>query len=177
MILQNGDVIFIVDSKEVNISGLSVGFGGYSYFHCGIYIGDSQIIEAISRSGVVVSNIDLYHSNKKLVCRTTVNSEFTNDVIAYAKGFVGFEYNKLFLPNQHGKLYCSELIHRAYALANNADFFTVNKLSYISPNESEVSDYWMKFYSDLGLDIPHGEAGSHPNNLSLDDMFEHRFYL
>ncbi len=32
--LKKGDVIFIVDEAEKDISSLATSFGGYSYYHC-----------------------------------------------------------------------------------------------------------------------------------------------
>lgn len=63
--LKKGDVVFIVDKAEKNISSLSTGFGGYSYYHCALYIGDGSIIEAIPVAGVIKVKLSKY-SDKKL---------------------------------------------------------------------------------------------------------------
>ena len=149
MMIEKGDVIFMVDLLEKNISELSKGYGGYSYSHCGIYIGDGSIVEAVKDQGVIVSKLESSLGNKNLVCRTNSSPTFINDMIEHANSFKGFDYNELFLPNQDAKLYCSELVHKAFSLANNGEFFKTQKLNYISPNESEVSQYWVEFYKKL----------------------------
>lgn len=63
--LKKGDVIFIVDEAEKNISNLFTGFGGYSYYHCALYMGNGDIIEAIPVAGVIQTKLSKY-SNKKL---------------------------------------------------------------------------------------------------------------
>lgn len=167
----------MANSNEENISNLSVGYAGISYYHCGLYIGNNHIIESVRGDKVVISSIDSYKNSPKLVCRTACTSKFIDDVIRFAHTFVGFEYNSLFLPKQEHKLYCSELIHRAFDMANSNSFFTPQKLNYISPDETEVSNYWKDLYGQYGYEVPHGEEGSHPNNLSLDDRFVFRFYI
>jgi uncharacterized protein YycO len=167
----------MANSNEENISKLSVGYAGDSYYHCGLYIGDNRMIESICGGKVVISSIDSYNNSPKLVCRTSCDSEFIDDVIRFAHTFVGFEYNFLFLPKQKNKLYCSELIHRAFDMANGKIFFAPQKLNYISPDETEISNYWKDLYGQYGYEVPHGEEGSHPNNLSLDAKFVFRFYI
>lgn len=175
--LEKGDIIFIVDTTEKNISELSVGFGGYSYYHCALYIGDGEIIEAVSSHGVIQDSLSKYTNYKILVGRVDETKNFLARVILQAKEFLDYEYNDLFLPNIANKLYCSELIHQVFNLVSARKYFTQHKLSYIAPNNSEVSQYWIDFYGKHGLKVPHGESGSHPNNLSLDNKIKkHIFY-
>ncbi|QIV96370.1 permuted papain-like amidase YaeF/Yiix C92 family enzyme [Allofrancisella inopinata] len=174
--LRKGDVLFIVDGYEKNISNLSVGYGDYSYYHCSLYIGDSRIIESVKTVGVIIADLAKYSNNKILVGRTAQKDDFLNNVIKYAHKLIGCQYNDLFLPNQSGKFYCSELIHEVFALANKNIFFKMHTLNYISPGDLEVCKYWSDFYSQYGLKVPQGEIGSHPNNLSLDEKFKYRFW-
>ena len=57
---KKGDVIFIVDNAENNISSLPTGFSGYSYYHCALYIGKGDIIEAIPVAGVIHAKLSKY---------------------------------------------------------------------------------------------------------------------
>ena len=175
--LKKGDVIFIVDDSKKNISRLSIGYGDLSYYHCALYIGDGKIIESVAGDGVIVSDLSIYSDNKKLIARTNQDNKFIKDTIDHAHKFIGYKYNDLFLPNTKGCLYCSELIHSVFTLANGANFFKPQKLNYISPIDAEISQNWIDFYEKLGLKVPQGEDGSHPNNLSLDERFSSRFFL
>ena len=175
--LKKGDVIFVVDETEKNISSLSAGFGGCSYYHCALYIGDGRIIEAVTVAGVIQAKLAKHLDKKKLVARVSESINFLEEVITNAKQFIDFSYNDLFLPDTKGKLYCSELIHIAFNSTNNSKYFTQHKLNYIVTENCSVSQYWLNFYSEHGLKVPQGQPGSHPNNLSLDDKFTSKAFL
>ncbi|MED7788640.1 YiiX/YebB-like N1pC/P60 family cysteine hydrolase [Francisella sp. 19X1-34] len=175
--LKKGDVLFISDSSEKNISELSRGYDQDSYYHCALYIGSGKIIEAVKISGVIQANISKYLNKKILVARVNESNNFLDKVILQARDFIGFSYNDLFLPNMKEKLYCSELIHEAFNLANKQKYFMQHELNYISETDSKVSQYWIEFYAQHGLKVPQGLSGSHPNNLSLDEKFSERFFL
>lgn len=175
--LQDGDVVFIVDETEKNISRLSVGFGGYSYYHCALYIGNGEIIEAVTYHGVIKDGLSKYKNKKKLICRVDEKTDFLEDVVLQAHKFLGHGYNDLFLPSTKNKLYCSELIHEAFNQVGDDKYFEQHKLNYIATDDLDVSQFWIDFYAQYGLKVPQGESGSHPNNLSLDEKFIHRFFL
>ncbi|APC91179.1 MULTISPECIES: YiiX/YebB-like N1pC/P60 family cysteine hydrolase [Francisella] len=175
--LKKGDVVFIVDEAERNISSLSTGFGGYSYYHCALYIGDGEIIEAVTVAGVIQAKLSKYLDKKTLIARVSESNVFLAKVITIAKGFIGFGYNDLFLPDVKGRLYCSELIHATFNNVSNGKYFTQHKLNYIATNDTEVSQYWLDFYNEYGLKFPQGQPGSHPNNLSLDNKFTYKAFL
>ncbi|WP_044247448.1 YiiX/YebB-like N1pC/P60 family cysteine hydrolase [Francisella hispaniensis] len=175
--LKKGDVVFMVDEAEKNISSLSNGFGGYSYSHCALYIGDGNIIEAVPVAGVIQIKLSKYSDKKTLVARVSESKEFLQEVVNNASEFIGLAYNDLFLPDTKGKLYCSELIHVAFNRTSNSKYFTQHKLNYIAAENCAVSQYWLDFYSEHGLKVPQGQPGSHPNNLSLDDKFTYKAFL
>ena len=174
--LQKGDVIFIVDDNEKNISSLSVGYGGLSYFHCGIYVGNGKLIEAVKYHGVIEDNVSKYKDKKILVARTKLSIKGIQSAVEGARKCLGYSYNDLFLPNQPSKLYCSELIHLAFFSIDNREFFTPHTLNYFSIEDGKVSDFWVELYAKHGFEVPQGKKGSHPNNLSLDKKFTKRFF-
>lgn len=176
--LRKGDVIFTIDPAEENISSLSKGYGGYSYYHCSLYIGDNQIIEAVAERGVILTDISKYNDKKNLIARTSLLAEILDSVVINAKKFIGAEYNSLFLPDAEGKYYCSQLMHEVFKQANyGKSFFDKHQLNYIEEGQQEISKYWLDLYSKYGLDVPQGKEGSHPNNLSLDKKFKKKFFL
>ncbi|ASG67839.1 hypothetical protein fh0823_08280 [Francisella halioticida] len=175
--LKKGDVIFISDSSEKNISELSMGYDQHSYYHCVLYMGYRELVEAIDINGVIRTDISKYSNKKVLVARVNEDQNFLDKIISQAEEFIGFGYNKLFLPNIEKKLYCSELIHEVFNLVSKQKYFTQHKLNYISESDFTVSQYWIEFYSQHGLKVPQGLSGSHPNNLSLDEKFYERFFL
>ena len=59
----------------------------------------------------------------------------------------------------------------------NRDFFTPHELNYFSVENGKISDFWVELYAKDGYEVPQGEKGSHPNNLSLDSKFDQLFLL
>ena len=170
--LKKGDVIFIANTMEVNISSLSTGYNNFSFYHCCLYIGNNKIIEAVTNDGVIIDNLDKYKKNTKLIARVNENIYFIEKLINKAKQFIGYKYNNLFLPNSKNKLYCSELIHLSFKSANNNQYyFKEHTLNYIDPLTNKIPSYWLNLYKENNINIPQGEKGSHPNNLSLDNRF------
>lgn len=175
--LIRGDIVFIADKSEKNISSLSCGYDGVSFYHCGIYTGNDTIIEAVTYKGVIEANLNKYKPNKKLVARTDLSQQLLEDVITQAKSFIGFRYNDFFLPNQQNSLYCSELVHKAFAISLGKPYFKEHTLNYYCLETRKISNYWHNLYAENGLKVPQGEKGSHPNNLSLDSKFTTRFFI
>jgi len=175
--IKNGDVIFTVGQNEKNISSLSSGYDGFSYYHCSLYIGNNQIIEATPDNGVSISSFSKYKDSVNLVARLDCTESFFEKVIACARTHIGKSYNHLYMPDTD-TLYCSELIHKVFCQANNIKpIFSPQYLNYINEEEYIISDYWIKLYESNNLSVPHGKEGSHPNNLSLDRAFNHRFFI
>ncbi len=170
-------MLFIVDDNEKNISSLSVGYYGLSYYHCGIYVGNGKLIEAVKYHGVIESDVSKYRDNKILVTRMKLSFNDIQKVLENAKKSLGYGYNNLFLPYQPNKLYCSELVHVAFFSINNREFFTPHTLNYFSVEDGKISDFWVELYAKEGFEVPQGKKGSHPNNLSLDKKFTQRFFL
>ncbi|MDE4990325.1 hypothetical protein NAH39_09435, partial [Francisella tularensis subsp. holarctica] len=79
--LKKVDVVFIVDKAEKNISSLSNGFGGYSYYHCALYIGYGSIIEAIHVAGVIQVKLSKYSVKKTLVARLSEREEIIQELV------------------------------------------------------------------------------------------------
>ena len=91
--LKAGDVLFIADDNEKNISSLSVGYGGLSYYHCGIYIGDGRLIEADKYYGVIERDVFKYGNNKILVARTKLRVKDIQKALESARKCLGYGYN------------------------------------------------------------------------------------
>ena len=175
--IKKGDVIFTVDNTEQNISSLSIGYSGFSYYHCSLYIGNGQIIEATPKKGVSISNFSKYQNNKNLIARLDLTDCFFDKVIHCAKQYLGKQYNHLFLPDTD-TFYCSELIHKVFYEANGCKLvFEPQFLNYIKTGENCIDQYWIDLYKKHNQIVPHGENGSHPNNLSLDKAFKQRFFI
>ena len=72
--------------------------------------------------------------------------------------YLGCEYNHGFYPDNK-KFYCSQYI------AEILPIFDIVPMKF-GDGEKEISDYWQKYYDDLGVPIPLDILGTNPSQLS-----------
>lgn len=72
--------------------------------------------------------------------------------------YLGCEYNHSFYPDNK-KFYCSQYI------AEILPIFDIVPMKF-GDGEKEISDYWQKYYDDLGVPIPLDILGTNPRQLS-----------
>ncbi|EUB98342.1 hypothetical protein PMI07_006656 [Rhizobium sp. CF080] len=81
-------------------------------------------------------------------------------------------YDRLYSTDQQA-LYCSELIVDMFAKANgDAPFFPERPMSFRDPATGEILRAWREYYQYFGMDVPDGEPGSNPADLSSDKRLE-----
>ncbi|WP_027040356.1 YiiX/YebB-like N1pC/P60 family cysteine hydrolase [Mesorhizobium ciceri] len=92
--------------------------------------------------------------------------------IAYGLTLRDVPYDQLYSTDQ-GALYCSELVVDMFAYANGGhQFFAENPMSFRDPSTGEILQTWVEYYAYFGLEVPQGEPGSNPGDLSLDPRLE-----
>lgn len=65
-------------------------------------------------------------------------------------------------------LYCSELIFDAFWFANGSKtFFEESSMSFSDPASGEVLEIWIGYHTIFGEEVPRGELGANPGNLSM----------
>ncbi len=112
-----GDIIFFYDSTDVEsieIKKVDIGYNNTSYFHCAIYIGNNEIIEAIEPN-VTKTSLSKYANHSYLVCSVN-NIKLSTKATEVAKTLVGYPYNSLYLYSEDS-FYCSSLVHYIYKIA------------------------------------------------------------
>ena len=77
---------------------------------------------------------------------------------------VGKPYDDLYLPGDSA-IYCSELVLLNYRSVSNRPIFDPIPMSF-HDETGQVTDYWREFYAARGLEVPEGEPGSNPGELS-----------
>jgi len=158
--LQNGDLIFMSDMSELSKAITDIDFNS-QFSHVGIYF-DGMIYHADFKKGVIKQLMAEYveeHDKQFFVYRCTAVN--VGNVKEKAEYYLGQPYNYSFYPDGDG-LYCSQYISKILSV-----FDTVPMK--FGDGKKEISDYWEKYYSDLGIKVPLNLEGTNPNQLSLSD--------
>ena len=77
---------------------------------------------------------------------------------------VGKPYDDLYLPGDSA-IYCSELVQMNYVTAAGETVFAPIPMSF-HDRTGRLLDEWIDFYSRHGMQVPEGEPGSNPGELS-----------
>jgi len=103
--LQPGDIIL----------GGNPGGSYGRYTHAGFYIGDGQIVDMYTSSGVYVTDVDTYHRYVwAAVLRVKASPEVRAAAVDYVKRQVGAPFFILTPKSDHRLWYCSKLAWYAY---------------------------------------------------------------
>ena len=100
-----------------------------------------------------------------------INAELTEGEIdaeiikERAERYLGCEYNHSFYPD-NGKFYCSQYI------AEILPIFDIVPMKF-GDGEKEVSDYWKKYYEDLGVPIPLDKPGTNPSQIAKSEKLKY----
>lgn len=82
-----------------------------------------------------------------------------------AERYLGCEYNHTFYPD-NGKFYCSQFI------AEILPIFDIIPMKF-GDGENEISDYWKKYYEELGVPVPVGKPGTNPGQLAKSEWLKY----
>ncbi len=144
--------------------------------HVGLAINAFQVIEAITSSGVVVTDLPIFlaRSTKNIVARIKAHVRIES-AICRAKTWIGTCYNASFYPDQTG-FYCSELITEAFTESEEDRYFQLYPMNFKGLITQKILPYWINYYEKLNMPIPQGVIGSHPEQLlKQHDLFSDIF--
>ncbi|MBP7780247.1 MAG: hypothetical protein KA045_01770 [Burkholderiaceae bacterium] len=78
-------------------------------------------------------------------------------------------YDARYLTDE-AALYCSELVVDMFTSANGGLAFFIEKpMSFRDKLTGEILPAWIQYYKIFGMEVPDGEPGSNPGDLSKDD--------
>ena len=168
--LKGGDLLFEVSPTDNMITDVTQGIDGLKIDHVAIYW-NKQVIEATKNKGVAISSLeDFINRNTQadgrvwiLVGRVTSDYHLRK-TIKRAKSFIGLPYVSLFLPDNQA-IYCSELVQKSYVDKKNKPIFSPIPMSFHDAS-GNVTDYWKAFYRRFDMEVPEGEPGTNPGELS-----------
>lgn len=84
------------------------------------------------------------------------------NAVAKATSLLGKPYNFSYILSDTCH-YCSEFIYLVFA---EDSIFELNPMTFKNPVSGKFSPTWMKYYQDLGLEIPEGLPGCNPNGMA-----------
>lgn len=179
--LRDGDLLFVVSGNGNNITRVTEGVDGKAIDHVAVY-SEGHVIEAIPVKGVVESPLDSFLvrlSEHESVLVGRVHGADVRMSVANARTFVGLPYDDIFMPGDSA-IYCSELVQRSFVLRSSArmaksggdgcggeSVFGTIPMSF-HDSTGRVTDFWTKFYAARGLQVPEGEPGTNPGQISRD---------
>ena len=168
--LREGDLLFCCSDAVNAITSVTSGVEGLPIDHVAVVHslgGDNgpwSVIEAVKPS-VSITPIDTFLMNNSMVLIGRVNVDY--DVatsVSHCLAMVGKPYDDLFMPGDSA-VYCSELVQMNYVDTYGKLIFTPIPMSF-RDSTGCVTEYWKEFYLERGMEVPDGEPGSNPGELS-----------
>lgn len=156
---RTGDLLFHVTDKDNAITDVTPGM----IDHVAIIITRDSVIEAVSR-GVKVTPIDSLRQQEGFYLVGKVIGADRKASVAQARQYLGRPYDHLFLKDNE-EIYCSELVQFSFVDAQGKHVFEAIPMSFHDAT-GNITDYWKNFYEKRGLDVPEGQPGTNPGELS-----------
>ena len=168
--LQEGDLLFCCTDSANAITAVTSGVENLPIDHVAVVHrigGDGglfYVIEAV-KPVVCLTPLDAFmHDNPwVLLGRVNADVDFPRS-IRRCLSMVGKPYDDLYLPGDSA-VYCSELVQMNYVDSCGTPVFDTIPMSFHDAT-GQVTDYWRDFYRKRGMQVPEGEPGTNPGELS-----------
>jgi len=159
--LRVGDLLFHVVEEANAITVVTPD----AIDHVAIYAGNGIVIEAIPNEGVTTTPLDrvLLREDGNYVWGRVRGAD-TRRSVELARKYIGLPYDSLFLPTSDA-IYCSELVQLAFVGREGKRLFAPIPMSFHDAT-GRITDYWTSFYRQRGMDVPEGQPGTNPAELS-----------
>ena len=165
--LCEGDLLFCAQKKGNNITDVTQGVGGMKIDHVAIFHrqgGRTFALEAI-HSGVGLTPTDSFMARREAVLAARLRDTLgVARSVERALGFIGRPYDFNFMPDDSA-FYCSELVQKCYRDSRGELVFKPIPMSF-HDKSGRITPYWHDYYARQGLQVPEGEPGSNPGDLS-----------
>lgn len=182
--LHTGDLVFSFIGKTQNaISAVTEGFRGARVNHMGVAIRTPLgvfILEAFPPE-VRLTHIDVFErrsdddDKQPRVMAGRLQAQFQHLIapaIEYGIAQRNIPYDERYLSDE-AALYCSELVVDMFKDANGGEaFFTEHPMSFRITETGELHPFWIKYYAYFGMQVPEGQPGSNPGDISKDPRVE-----
>ena len=168
--LMPGDLLFYEDTAGMG-AAVRQSTGRYTHVAMVAEVGDTvYIIDATTRRGV--ARRPLLRSPYPAVYRLAIPFD-TVGAIRRAEAMVGQPYDDWF-QHDNGRLYCSELIYECYLDSAGNHLFEAQPMNFLAP-DGTLPPYWQTHFSALGIEVPQGQPGTNPTDLSRSPLLKRVF--
>lgn len=185
--LRHGDLLFnVTDTASASefakgIVASTKGIGKAQVSHVAIVCkekGELFVLEATTKHGVWMCPLKEYLDGADkdkdghpmvFMGRVKGNVDVKSSV-ERAKKFIGCKYDYTFDPSDD-EMYCSELVQKSYVDKHGELIFSPIPMSF-HDEEGRILKYWIDYYLERDLDVPEGEPGSNPGDLSRNPRVE-----
>lgn len=157
--LVTADLLFHVTPQSNAITDVTPGM----IDHVAIILNSDSVIEAVGR-GVVITPIDSLRRQPGYYLVGRVKGVHRASSIAHARTYLGRPYDYLYLPDNEA-IYCSELVQFSFVDKHGNRLFAPIPMSFHDAT-GQITDYWHRFYKERGMDVPEGQPGTNPGELS-----------
>lgn len=165
--LRDGDLLFVVSPTPNAITEVTQKQHTPPIDHVAIYFcqeGHPMVIEA-NYQGVVERPLGSFLQDSPHVLVGRVRGSLDRaTTLRLARSYLGQPYDYVFLPG-NGAVYCSELVQLSYVDKRGRPIFGTIPMSFHDASGA-ITPYWADFYSRRALDVPEGQPGTNPNELS-----------
>lgn len=171
--LKEGDLLFCVSPEDNPTTDVTQGVEEQKIDHVAIFHRqgeDSFALEAVF-SGVRLTPIDTFlkHNPHVLIGRLRDTANVSTSVLN-AMQYLGRPYDFNF-DSSDSAIYCSELVQKSYKDQKGRLIFEPIPMSFHDKN-GKITPYWKEHYARQNLEVPEGEPGSNPGDLSRNKKIE-----
>ena len=167
--------MFVVKEESNPITDATQGIDGLKIDHVAIFHhtdSTDYALEAISK-GVVLTPLATFLERTKgkegkplvAVGRVIADCDMRASM-KQALNYLGRPYDHFYMPDDK-EIYCSELVQKSYIDHRGHNVFPTIPMSFHDEN-GKILDFWIQFYSFYHREVPEGEPGTNPGQLSRD---------
>lgn len=175
--LRSGDLLFQAGESDFTEAITSVTDGIWSHVGIvektpeGIFVLEATPDHGVVRTPLTVFLEDAAHDREGRpvvkACRVEgMDRSSLKEAVKMASAHLGKNYDFAFLPGTE-MIYCSELVYESYRNADGSPIFQANPMTF-KDSTGVTTPYWSRYYEQLETEIPEGQLGTNPNDLSRD---------
>ena len=158
--LETGDLIFVSENTEM---GQAIQDSTGNYSHVATFL-DGSIYHATVEGGVLAQSPEDFFEAEKVYDLYRYPKINHKEVKKRAESHLGAPYNVSFYPDGDG-FYCSQFIAELLPIFETIPMKFGN-------DKQEISDFWSKYYKELGLAVPLDQPGTNPSQLAQSPQLQ-----
>lgn len=175
--IKSGWLLFAVNKEGNAITESTILGEGLRIDHVGIAMIDNDkvmVYEAKPSKGVTVTPIEdfLKYNRQKGGCVVAAKVKHRPRLSVLRRNlqrYIGLPYDSIFGADDKA-IYCSEFVQKVY-IRHHRHIFPSIPMSF-HDKTGKILPYWIRFYERLGMEVPEGEPGTNPGQLSRDKNVE-----